>query len=636
MTRRPRPVPSSRIGQKGWVNPYAYIPLAAKPSERRPSIAHDTFTGHSGWIDVTFTTETPLHTSGGAAGDGTLGFLTLDGRYVLAGASLKGMLRTTFERLTGSCLRVVDLDRRFSSRVSVRDKAERTRYVGTHLFKVTELTSDGGARLEPLTCDPMTDKVKVSRTPLAGLRDGDHVQRFQSQVVKDDQGDWRLKLSDKAEQVRKYHQFVYQDGDGTVVQIGKVVVDRYNASIQASIDEDRRRQKSLGLSESDDLPCDRTINSREDIPASPWGCRSPHHLLQVGDVVWANGSDAKTISPSRIHRKPHAHGVRDAVPKDFRPCERTDQLCWACRVFGMVFAEKEHEGHDQVVAGHVRVGWGYGPEVSDELTILPLPPLLSPKPSFGSFSLLNVDAERAPTWDDNQVEIGGHRVYWHRNGVVTRQEGGDDRLAPTVQALDAETGFRCRIAFDNLADEDLGMLIAAIDPRRLGDPFTDAAHKFGMGRSVGLGSVRADINGITLVDRAVRYQGLDTDGTATLEPDSVEVEDMVTGARHEIGLDERETVPSHLTALAAVMSLQNRFRTTYPGHGAGDDKGYEWYATHRDEPLATPAQTVGGGRQSALDPGGSTGGGRGSGGGRPNRSGKRKRGPRPNRPRGSR
>lgn len=66
----------------------------------------------------------------------------------------------------------------------------------------------------------------------------------------------------------------------------------------------------------------------------------------------------------------------------------------------------------------------------------------------------------------------------------------------------------------------------AIDPTRIGQQFADeAAHKFGMGSPVGLGSLKATITDLKLIDRDARYRSLDS------EPESVDTDDFVASAR---------------------------------------------------------------------------------------------------------
>jgi hypothetical protein len=87
-----------------FVNPYTFVPLPETPPARSmpPGHARSDDTHPLVQINVTWIAETPLAT--GSSYDAG------DGRSGLAGSAVKGALRTLHESLTGSCLRVVDME----------------------------------------------------------------------------------------------------------------------------------------------------------------------------------------------------------------------------------------------------------------------------------------------------------------------------------------------------------------------------------------------------------------------------------------------------------------------------------------------------------------------------------------------
>ena len=70
--------------------------------------------------------------------------------------------------------------------------------------------------------------------------------------------------------------------------------------------------------------------------------------------------------------------------------------------------------------------------------------------------------------------------------------------------------------FENLSDEDLGLLLLTLQPNLLGEgiPSDRLYHHFGMGKPLGLGSAKVTITGLTTYNRVERYQGLTADGKA--------------------------------------------------------------------------------------------------------------------------
>lgn len=94
--------------------------------------------------------------------------------------------------------------------------------------------------------------------------------------------------------------------------------------------------------------------------------------------------------------------------------------------------------------------------------------------------------------------------YSHNHGEVpwkSRQRAGDDgdtrRMA--IQPLPARTVFHFEVDFHNLDQAELEQLCAALHPS---DRFE---HKLGLGKPIGLGSVKVEPVGLFIVDRLSRY-----------------------------------------------------------------------------------------------------------------------------------
>ncbi len=115
--------------------------------------------------------------------------------------------------------------------------------------------------------------------------------------------------------------------------------------------------------------------------------------------------------------------------------------------------------------------------------------------------------------------LRGHKFYWHKNqhGLNGREALPQDAIfKATLEAGSQETvirpvspgtRFEGKITFDNLDLAELGALLCAID---LPDGL---AHKIGMGKPIGLGSVRLKVESIRLIDREKRYRSW-TEATA--------------------------------------------------------------------------------------------------------------------------
>jgi len=102
--------------------------------------------------------------------------------------------------------------------------------------------------------------------------------------------------------------------------------------------------------------------------------------------------------------------------------------------------------------------------------------------------------------------IRGHKLYWHRSGENWIEENKENiRKHPTqytcITPVRPNSVFKGRIRFENLSKVELGALLFALDLPKC------CAHKLGMGKPLGLGSVRITPN-LYLSDRNKRYSDL--------------------------------------------------------------------------------------------------------------------------------
>jgi CRISPR/Cas system CSM-associated protein Csm3 (group 7 of RAMP superfamily) len=115
--------------------------------------------------------------------------------------------------------------------------------------------------------------------------------------------------------------------------------------------------------------------------------------------------------------------------------------------------------------------------------------LSTPKPTAVQHYLVQKGKKMA-NWNDDP-DIRGHKLYWHRRTSDDHRmkyswpESGEINTQHTViEPQKPGTKFKGRIRFDNLSDVELGALLFALDLPR------ECAHKIGMGKPLGLGSIR--------------------------------------------------------------------------------------------------------------------------------------------------
>lgn len=124
-------------------------------------------------------------------------------------------------------------------------------------------------------------------------------------------------------------------------------------------------------------------------------------------------------------------------------------------------------------------------------------PLMQPNPT--SYQLyLKQDGDALKHWDTNGAQIRGYKLYWHnpkpdwkandfeREENANRLEKNQEPLIKEMTPLKAGNKFAAKIRFQNLSAEELGALMAVFYLSGA----KDTAYKIGMGKSLGLGSIR--------------------------------------------------------------------------------------------------------------------------------------------------
>ncbi len=193
------------------------------------------------------------------------------------------------------------------------------------------------------------------------------------------------------------------------------------------------------------------------------------------------------------------------VPDGFAPCgmrnefKQKKKACPACRVFGLLYSGEVHLG---------RVHFSDARLVSDtgfrEIT---LEPFGAPGPRHRTFY--------GTPESGNQI-ARGRKFYYHRvqGARTTSEKTGQNK---TVEASLPGSVFEFTVEYHGLRDDELILLVYSLileEPMR---------HKMGMGKGVGLGSVKIEITGWQKLDMEKRYQNPGT-GFVNVSADQLELE----------------------------------------------------------------------------------------------------------------
>jgi CRISPR-associated protein (TIGR03986 family) len=281
-------------------------------------------------------------------------------------------------------------------------------------------------------------------------------------------------------------------------------------------------------------------------PYEPIGTRSDRNgtnlRLRHGDIVYfvpsGNGAEVAEISFSSIWRG-YAGNIEDyfrKVDPELLPFTKTrTRITPAELLFGFVQDEKDKDAKSLSFKGKVRVSCGRlvdGQEKNFETGDVILKILSSPKPPSPALYFKPAGDEKggyiskAGLSDPRKNAIPqGRKMYLHHRIAKGQQPwktadeekhiNQKNRIRPLREGLE----FMLHIDFDNLSEWELGLLCYAVRP------MPDFRHKIGMGKPLGLGTIRIDPMELSTVDRQNRYS-LAGFKSARFRIDSVSFDDM--------------------------------------------------------------------------------------------------------------
>jgi CRISPR-associated protein (TIGR03986 family) len=494
---------------------------------------------YSGWIDLTIETLTPLYIRAAVTQptDGRWDtrdarlrpdpYSYPDGTPAIPGSSLRGMVRTLVEILSFSKIQPVSQVKPFFRTVADDriGKAYRARMMRGGQKPRGGILSIGqdGAVISP------RDVVRVSRTVLqregvgiqrgpnytppwpqqhgpcwVRVREGSHIVNEISIGPNSPSGSgWRrgtLVLTGNAPNKRNEFVFLDPEREESPLPVPEAIWERFHAEDQITQWQERA------------FPTDRPTR----------GCRrAPGHLRDGEPVFFLTDSErVSNENPAGLVFLGRAQMFRfpyDCSPADLVP----DEICNAgLDLAEAIFGKVDHEG---AIKGRVHfedaIAVEGGPDWYEPMLI---PQILSaPKPTTFQHYLTQdgtKDRDQLATYlKGDYTTIRGYKLYWHRwdeeRGISQAKEPNDhDRLLEDLQResphdtqhtiirpVKAGVVFVGRVRFENLADLELGALLAALELPE------GCCHRLGMGKPLGLGSVRVKTR-LCLVDRAARYR----------------------------------------------------------------------------------------------------------------------------------
>lgn len=235
--------------------------------------------------------------------------------------------------------------------------------------------------------------------------------------------------------------------------------------------------------------------------------------LEEGDPLLfqvVDGKRAEHLAFSEIPRLRYKYSPLDLVPKEFIPSDSLKTLSFSEKLFGTIGdntkkeKKNEKEKNEEIVAIAGRVFFGdaknYSPKMIDNGELVTLKAFGEPHPTLTTFYLDNIDKDYN---EKEGIHIRGRKFYWHhkdkvgkefknyRNTVEMPQDkNGKRKFAynSSLELMDINNKFEFEVHFENLTDEELGILIYSLELEE------GLLHKVGKGKAFGFGSCKIEID----------------------------------------------------------------------------------------------------------------------------------------------
>jgi CRISPR/Cas system CSM-associated protein Csm3 (group 7 of RAMP superfamily) len=458
--------------------PYNFVPLnqTVVEAEQIPDFDKYHNDRYTGYIDIEIENLTPLYIQNSVKGkQKSSDFFNVDGKYIIPGSSIRGMIRTLVEIISYGKFGYFN-----DERLYYRGLADCSNLRQEYQSKINNNVEAGY-----LYYDENSRSYKIKP---AVKEDNKTFETFSDvsdefSYEKREDGSWKV-WSGKFANRKKNNWIIYKPDQNAK----EIVIDENDIK---NYKNDKNRNIRINLLDSAKSKRFNNITFDHGVPIF---------------YTKYNGVDGKThiaFGHTRYFRLPYEKTIGDHIPKDLKDDNKIDI---AEAIFGKESKFASRVFFEDVVLQH--------PNPKDAFYEETFPKILSsPKPTCFQHYLeqSSNDPRKLNHWNSNApISIRGNKLYWHRNTPSDSNkkhswnEGKEinDTQHKKIKPLKENNKFKGRIRFENLSSVELGALLFAIDLPE------NCFHKLGMGKPLGLGSVKITIHEFFISDREKHYNQL--------------------------------------------------------------------------------------------------------------------------------
>ena len=477
--------------------PYNFVSLGDKVLNRGKRVIGN----NTGTLKCKLRTYSPLFIMGDRLlknGHSEEYFLKKDNEYLIPSSTLKGEIRTIIDVLTNSAIRNVEVER-LEKRLKPRDE------FGTKfgIIKKIPIDKEDG---EIQVVKKLKIEKKLSRNLIPGrdLKNGGIAYlRFKKNIVDKCEENHKINTRDEFMEIytskkensvigrlwvssdipsKKYEKIFLENEKGAIYKFSKEEYEDFKYIIKQRIEREEKEGKSSYLKE---------------------------YELKVGDpiIFEANEKEKKILhlAFSEIPRLRYKFSPLDLVPNEFHQSDSLENLSFSEKLFGTTGNNEEikkkkqekKENKDKKMTSLIGRIYFTDAKLNEEKAKfvaekpITLKPFGEPHPTLLGFYL-----KENGTYDLQGSQIRGRKFYWHHNDKIEEKfetfadsikMNSKEKYNSSLQLLDFGNEFEFEVHFNNLNDDELGVLIYSLE---LED---DLLHKIGKGKSLGLGSCKIEI-----------------------------------------------------------------------------------------------------------------------------------------------
>lgn len=537
---------------------------------------------------------------------------------VITGSELRGMIRSMYEAFTNSCLSALDIERPLSSRSSVQKKAGILQYSKGkwQLFKADIYRMDYQKKTEKdgsifygefhpeyednVGCFERQEngqKKLICGDDSYSANDALWFSYYSHDVYRyvDDVSKNKTSSCDKygylviGEEIgKKHNEFLFEKKELVkgMFDIQKAI-QHYNQSIYDFYRNPKvnREQKALHIGrEIPDAVADGAVYT-----------------------VWYS-DDVKGklyLSPACLGRDVYYHTLHE-LAGTYKPCTERGKLCEACALFGFVGKGGEAIGS--------RVRFSDAAFTGEEALYrepVTLQELSSPKlTSMEMYTRVKGDAKDAPFWTydyykkgkerfplkTTDIELNGRKFYYHHpqckdSDYYALQDSEFDakkaeRLVTVRPMVGSEKNtFAFDVFFEHITEEELCKLLSVLS---LFGNDSNHCYKLGMGKPLGLGSVKVKVESVRLrtidLQQDEVYQFAETEAYKRYYERNREDKDILNqfGMEKEALQQLRDMTDfTYAERMSEAHKITDNRNVHYPTTKFSKDEGFKWFTNNR-------------------------------------------------------